>query len=376
MTKRIDYLDVAKGIGILFVVLGHNHIKLDYPIIYQVVYSFHMPLFFMLSGMFFKTDYSLPELARKRFNSLLKPFIAYMVVVYVGAILFTRIDLMTIFGRIAKALYAGPNTLEWIPLWFLPHLFLVNLLAFVLIKFVYDHLPHLWMRILCLAAMLGLGVATIQLFWPVDFSILNHSFEFYGLPWSADLLLITTAFFMLGYEIRRTFLDRSTGFHHFGWVLVAAIALFVGLNIVFPSTIDFYIRSYGTFAKMNVTFPPTLDVYIRSCGPAIVSTLEAISGSVLILFLAKWLEKGPARLFGALKYLGTASIVILIFHYPPQEFLYPKLIALNMNTILASGLAFCAGVLFPVLLFAWVIRPNRWLSSWFGLSQPKPEEPR
>jgi polysaccharide biosynthesis protein PslL len=353
MSKRIEYLDAAKGIGILFVVLGHNHIKLEYPVIYQVVYSFHMPFFFLLSGMFFKTDYGFIELARRRFNSLLKPFIAYMVIVYAGSILFTKVDLPTIFGRIIKALYAGPKTLEWVPLWFLPHLFLVGLFAFLLIKFAYDRLPHLWMRALFLVAMLGLGVATMQLFWPLQFSLLNRAFEFYGLPWSADLLLITTAFFILGYEIRRTFLNHLTGSSYSRWVSIGALALFVGLHIVFQSTIDFYIRRYGSF---------------------VVSTLEALSGSVLILYLAKWLESGPRRLFNALEYLGGASIVVLIFHYVPQEFLYAKLAALNINSLLASLLAFCAGVLFPLLLYAWVIRPNLFLSSWFGLSPARAEE--
>ncbi len=363
MPNRIEYIDAAKGIGILFVVLGHNHIKLEYPVIYQVVYSFHMPFFFLLSGMFFKADYGFVELTRRRFNSLLKPFIAYMVIVYAGSTFFTKVDLSTIFGRVLKAFYAGPNTLEWIPLWFLPHLFLVNLFAFLLIKFVYERLPYFWVRMLSLAAMLGVGVAAIQLFWPVRFSVLGRSFEFYGLPWSADLLLITTAFFILGYEIRRTLPPfapwngekegRASSF--VGWVLIAAIGLFAGLNIAFRSTIDFYIRSYG---------------------PVVVSTLEAVSGSLLILFLAKWLEKGPARLFGALKYLGTASMVVLIFHYVPQEFLYQKLIGLKMDTLPASTLAFCAGILFPLMLFAWVIRPNRLLSSWFGLGQPQQEETR
>lgn len=350
MTKRVEFIDAAKGIGILFVVLGHNHIKLEYPAVYQVVYSFHMPFFFLLSGMFFKTDAGFIDLARRRFNSLLKPFLAYMVIVYTGSILFTKIDLPTIFGRIIKAFYAGPNTLEWVPLWFLPHLFLVNLLAFILIKFVYERLPQLWMRAVFLIALLGVGVATIQLFWPVHFPILGRSVEMYGLPGSVDLLLITTAFFILGYQIRRTFLDNAAGFRYFGWVLVAAIVLFVGLHIAFQSTIDFYIRDYGL---------------------PVVSTLEAISGSLLVLYLAKWLEKAPPRLFVAFQYLGMASLVILIFHFVPQDFLYQKLITLNINMFIASALAFCAGILFPVLLYAWVIRPNRLLSSWFGVSQPK-----
>ena len=355
MSKRIEYLDAAKGIGILFVVLGHNHIKLDYPIIYQVVYSFHMPFFFLLSGMFFKTDYGFLELARRRFNSLMKPFLAYMVVVYAGSIFFTKVDLPTIFGRILKALYAGPNTLEWVPLWFLPHLFLINIFAFILIKFAYDRLPHLWMRALFLVAILGAGVATLQLFWPINFTLSNHDFEFYGLPWSADLLLVTTAFFIAGYEIRRTCLDQITDSAYAKWIALAALVLFAGLNIMFDSTIDFYIRKYSF----------------------VVNTLEALSASVLILYLAKSLERGPARVFNTFKYLGAASIVLLIFHFVPQEFLYSKLVAMNMNTLLASGLAFCAGVLFPLLIFVWVIRPNPLLSSWFGLSQAQePDAPR
>jgi polysaccharide biosynthesis protein PslL len=366
MPKRIEYLDVAKGIGILFVVLGHNQIKSDYPIVYQVVYSFHMPFFFLLSGMFFKADYGFSELARRRFSSLLKPFLAYMAVVYAGAIFFSKIDLPTIFGRIFKALYAGPNTLEWVPLWFLPHLFLVNLFAFVLIKFVYDRLAHLWMRISFLVAILGAGVAlsagvelgpgvtTPQIFWPLNFTIFNRDFEFYGLPWSADLLLITTTFFIVGYEIRRTFLDHITDSAYAKWIALAALVLFAGLNIAFDTTIDFYVRRYSFM----------------------VNTLEALSASVLILYLAKSLERGPALIFDAFKYLGAASIVLLIFHYVPQDFLYQKLMGMNMNTLLASGLSFCAGVLFPLLMFAWVIRPNLLLSSWFGLKPPEQEVPR
>ena len=47
--KRIAYLDIAKGIGILLVMLGH--IVPSSMWIHTAIYSFHMPLFFILSGM-------------------------------------------------------------------------------------------------------------------------------------------------------------------------------------------------------------------------------------------------------------------------------------------------------------------------------------
>ena len=54
-TLHYDWVDAAKGLGIIFVVLGHAIADTtpNVPIfgkIFQIIYSFHMPLFFFLSG--------------------------------------------------------------------------------------------------------------------------------------------------------------------------------------------------------------------------------------------------------------------------------------------------------------------------------------
>ena len=47
--KRLDYLDMAKGVGIFLVVLGHiEYIQED---TLKWISSFHMPLFFMVGGI-------------------------------------------------------------------------------------------------------------------------------------------------------------------------------------------------------------------------------------------------------------------------------------------------------------------------------------
>lgn len=46
--ERIIYLDIAKGIGILLVVLGHLNLEF---VLKNIIYSFHMPLFFYLGGV-------------------------------------------------------------------------------------------------------------------------------------------------------------------------------------------------------------------------------------------------------------------------------------------------------------------------------------
>ncbi|EPJ4139137.1 acyltransferase family protein [Klebsiella pneumoniae] len=60
---RETWVDYAKGIGIILVVFGHANRGLYSSGIYispeiyhyldNVIYSFHMPLFFFLSGLFF-----------------------------------------------------------------------------------------------------------------------------------------------------------------------------------------------------------------------------------------------------------------------------------------------------------------------------------
>lgn len=45
--KRIDYIDISKGIGIILLIIGHN----TYGLLHNFIYLFHMPLFLFLSGM-------------------------------------------------------------------------------------------------------------------------------------------------------------------------------------------------------------------------------------------------------------------------------------------------------------------------------------
>lgn len=48
-SKRVSYIDVARGITMLCIIAGH----MDIWIITRVVFTFHVPFFFILSGYFF-----------------------------------------------------------------------------------------------------------------------------------------------------------------------------------------------------------------------------------------------------------------------------------------------------------------------------------
>ncbi len=56
---RINWIDCAKGIAILLVIAGHT---IEQPVIRGVIFSFHMPLFFILSCMTYRFATSGSEL--------------------------------------------------------------------------------------------------------------------------------------------------------------------------------------------------------------------------------------------------------------------------------------------------------------------------
>lgn len=80
MTARNGTVDVAKGIGIFFVVLGHNWLSThEADELHRVIFSFHMPLFFFLAGIFLRAPDGILRFAIGRTESLLKPYFVVLI---------------------------------------------------------------------------------------------------------------------------------------------------------------------------------------------------------------------------------------------------------------------------------------------------------
>src|SRR5471030_1775734 len=123
MNSRNNNIDIAKGIGIILVVLGHNwlitHDKDGF--LFRAIYSFHMPLFFFLAGIFLKETQAFKEFSLSKVDALLKP---YLVVLGVLGMLKVATGHASPFRYFFCMLYGVGSTIEWVQLWFLPTLFL------------------------------------------------------------------------------------------------------------------------------------------------------------------------------------------------------------------------------------------------------------
>lgn len=83
--KRIEWIDISKGIGVFLLVLGHMP-TLPYAI-QNWIYSFHMPLFFAVSGFTYKNKGSFRIEVKKSFQSLMIPYFIYSVVFFMSDVL-------------------------------------------------------------------------------------------------------------------------------------------------------------------------------------------------------------------------------------------------------------------------------------------------
>ncbi|MFR2717791.1 MAG: acyltransferase family protein [Ruminococcus sp.] len=72
MKKRIEWIDLTKGIAIFMMIAGHIAL-LPWEPYGKIIFSVHMPLFFILSGYTSKREFSLGYL-KKLWNSLLVPY--------------------------------------------------------------------------------------------------------------------------------------------------------------------------------------------------------------------------------------------------------------------------------------------------------------
>jgi fucose 4-O-acetylase-like acetyltransferase len=350
--KRIGYIDIAKGIGILLVALAHADVSLFSPYLHQLIYSFHMPLFFFLSGYFFNPETTFWKLLNRRFNTILKPYLVSIVLIYIASLSFTTMRFANVIERVIKSLYATGHYIDWVQLWFLPSLFVTSLFAFAFYRLVLVRIDNRYVRWLILIGLQAVAVYSLGTFYPFSVSVLGKHYELYGLPFSLDLVLLSGFFYILGNEIRLVSSEEAFGSL---WVLLGTGGGLVLLTLVFKQSVDFNTRMFESFP---------------------INTIEAILGILFTLAVSKQIDIRTTRVASAFKYIGQASLFILIFHVPIQEYWMPKILFVTNLVAFSVLSAFVISVLICLLIYRLFFERNPIALFWFGRihSLPKKQE--
>lgn len=126
---RISWIDVARGIGIFLIVFGHTS---GGGFLTQVLYAFHVPLFFFLTGTVYRKKQSLKTFFLTKIKRLLIPYwvwgiVSILIFIPANYLLHMVGDDIGFIKNLFGLIYANSRNglMTWNrPLWFLPCLFL------------------------------------------------------------------------------------------------------------------------------------------------------------------------------------------------------------------------------------------------------------
>ncbi len=287
--NRYKYLDIARGIGLMLVIISHSCGLSHYLI------NFYIPLFFVVSGYIYKEGRSYRENIARKAKRLLIPYFGYSALLFAFYAVIRRNPaeiLESAFGILYSRYCLFDTTMytdNWYlftvangAMWYLTAFFVTSLVYHLVIDRCLSDRKFL---IGCMAVLLAITIALAEL--PVL------------LPWSIDLACVGTMFMIVG-----TLLGRAKFFER-DWnlpLILGTFAVYMGLSFVNPG-INMSVREYGIYGRLSVPF----------------FILIGISGSMLCIWVGKLIQN---LLVGrVLGYIGQNTIVLLALHILGLELL-------------------------------------------------------
>ena len=279
--KRIDFVDLTKGICIILVVMSHiggAFNKLDY---HSMLSCFRMPLYFFISGIFFKSYEGFFGFFIRKINKLLIPFLFFYLSAFAIKYIVWKVAPGTFKLPVQWSelllVFQGHDLIRFNPpIWFLIALFNCNILFYIL-HFLRD--KHLKWMFVC---TLLIGI--------VGFYLGKYQIE---LPFYMDVAMTALPFYVGGFWIRRY---KFFLFPHRFDKFMPAIILFL-LAIMYFTATQLGMRTNNYAGNI-------FQVYIA-----------AFCGILMIMLFCKKLKSLPV-----VSYLGRYSVITLGIHAPILHF--------------------------------------------------------
>lgn len=273
--KRINWIDLYKGILILLVLIGHIS---QNKYVNTFIYSFHMPAFFFISGYLYKTK---QRFVKQKFKSIMIPYFFFAIITYLYWVYIERKlrnQTQNIFETGINILFMRGGNAEYIyniALWFLPCLFFTEIIYYSIRNFIKNEKK----------CNIFLIVFSILITYVFTFIKTEYRFIF-----SLDTVLITIGFYALGNLFKTTKILSKKSDKKQNFIIGIAVSL---IFLVIISNIT------GRYDLNNLIINNALGLWLCAC-----------LGIMLIYMISKlfnnpWIE-----------WLGKNSIIILVLHEP------------------------------------------------------------
>lgn len=266
--NRISWVDNAKTIGIFFVLWGHTD---GIPFIIRGwVYTFHIPIFFFISGYLLDFNNSFSKYFFKQQQRLLVPYAKWCVISFAYFFLKSKIiESSTIpMSKLLWETIVLANPMFNPPLWFLPTLFIASNILYLSEKVCYKD--------------------TLNIF----IILIGYSyFKFIGirLPLNMDIVLIGYSFLFLGYRFKSVEKKLKIT-NKMRCIIIILLFMISVISIPMNFTIDLYNRSINQF---------TLFILFSICGIFFIYNLSLIipiskvainiSKNTILLLVSHWI---------------------------------------------------------------------------------------
>lgn len=275
MTERLRFIDISRFVGIFLMVLCHAGM---HNIVTSVIYSFHMPLFFFLSGYLYKRGekINMSNYLMRKIRSILVPYLFFSLILCFG----TRkmLDWLLLVYASRDSIYAAAS---FSPLWFLPCFFLSSII-FSMLNNVARRSDIIYGLLVVVIVIIGFFMASFR------------QKLYYGYPWNVDVALIGTGFMFLGNQIQKTKIDIKLG------MLLLVIGIILSLFNL-PESLT----------KGN----PHVEMSISQYGNPFLFFLTSFLLCYAITVICQELEKRlNLRISKFLAFYGSNTITILCVH--------------------------------------------------------------
>ena len=290
-SKRINWIDNGKAIAVLLVGLGHYNCS---GTLVKIIYTFHIPLFLFLSGITLKEDVSWKVFIKKRVKSLLLPYIFYSLLLELFRGLITyKLDLMKHIDVVHtfKCIFINWRGTYSPYYWYIPALFITEILIFFIIK----NVRKVNYKLIIWLAMIGLQFLKSQII------------GVYLLPWDIDIILEMGQYILLGNIIWKHYR------HYFNKYVLESKFI----------TIFIFIIGNVTLGVIN----SKVDLYFGEVGNYFIYIVSAYMGIVMICKLSYKINNS------VLSYIGRNSL----YFYILQEFTFSfatKILPFMSSTII------------------------------------------
>ena len=278
MDNRIEWIDIAKGIGIILVIAGHCFcLGYSYPL-----YAFHMPLFFFLSGLLFKDkNEGFVDFFKSKTNSLMRPWLIILFISFLVCLAIPQWRNEITLTAVLSDLYtANTNVFQNSSLWYLVCFYFMLIIFYFVSK----------IKRTAVSAIIFIIIA-IGLLWIKEMLNLSN-LPFQRLPFKIDSALIALVFFYVAYLYKDKILSFMKGKANL--LLVVFIVVVTAILSVYNGGANINALIFG---KIRLLYYPV-----------------ALLGIASVCLLSQWISSSNAKKVKfIISFFGRNSLIIFGF---------------------------------------------------------------